>query len=83
MANKKKDEPAFNVDVNNSDNLNSIETKSFMQSIVENFQQGAYCLLEALRLVKAKDKNSELDLVLNDEQHSVEYKAKQRFPFLK
>lgn len=83
MSSRKKEEPTFNVDVNNSDKFNSIETRSFIQSLVENFQQGAYCLLEALRLVKAKDKNSELDLILNDEQHSVEYKARQRFPFLK
>ena len=33
--------------------------------------------------IKAKDKNSELDLILNDEKHSVEYETKQRFPFVK
>ena len=83
MANKKKDEPTFHVDVNNSDNFNPMEAKSFLQALVRNFQQGAYCLFEALRLAKVKDKNNELDLILNDEEHSLEYKAKQDFPYLK
>ena len=82
---RKKDKPTFNVEQNNTEStaLNTSEAQSFLQSLIQNFQQGAYCLLEALRLVKAKDKNSELDLILNDEKHSVEYETKQRFPFLK
>lgn len=81
----KKDKPTFNVEQNNTEStaLNTSEAQSFLQSLIQNFQQGAYCLLEAMRLVKAKDKNSELDLILNDEKHSMEYEAKQRFPFLK
>lgn len=82
---RKKDKPTFNVEQNNTEStaLNTSEAQSFLQSLIQNFQQGAYCLLEAMRLVKAKDKNSELDLILNDEKHSMEYEAKQRFPFLK
>lgn len=82
---RKKDKPTFNVEQNNTEStaLNTSEAQSFLQSLIQNFQQGAYCLLEAMRLIKAKDKNSELDLILNDEKHSMEYEAKQRFPFLK
>ena len=82
---RKKDKPTFNVEQNTTETnaLNTSEAQLFLQSLIQNFQQGAYCLLEALRLVKAKDKNSELDLILNDEKHSVEYETKQRFPFLK
>ena len=82
---RKKDKPTFNIEKNNTEStaLNTSEAQSFLQSLIQNFQQGAYCLLEAMRLVKAKDKNSELDLILNDEKHSMEYEAKQRFPFLK
>jgi len=76
MANKRKEKPTFNVDVNNSNNFNSIEAKSFIQSLIKTFQQGAYCILEALRLVKAKDKETELDLILNDEEHSQEYQMR-------
>lgn len=76
----KKDKPEFKVEVNNTDN-STIEPQSFIQALVQNFQRGTYCLLEALRLVNAKDK--ELDLILNDEQHSLEYETKQRFPYLK
>lgn len=82
---RKKDKPTFNIEKNNTEStaLNTSEAQSFLQSLIQNFQQGAYCLLEAMRLVKAKDKNSELDLILNDEKHSMEYEAKQCFPFLK
>ena len=56
---RKKDKPTFNVEQNNTEStaLNTSEAQSFLQSLIQNFQQGAYCLLEALRLVKAKDKN--------------------------
>lgn len=79
---RKKDKLEFKVDVNTTDKP-ILEPQSFIQSVFQNFQQGAYCLLEALRLVNAKDKDKELDLILNDEQHSSEYKTKQRFPYLK
>lgn len=79
---RKKDKPEFKVEVNNTDN-STIEPQSFIQALVQNFQQGAYCILEALRLVNAEDKDKELDLILNDEQHSPEYETKQRFPYLK
>ena len=82
---RKKDKPTFNIEQNNTEStaLNTSEAQSFLQSLIQNFQQGAYCLLEAMRLVKAKDKHSELDLILNDEEHSMEYEAKQQFPFVK
>ena len=82
---RKKDKPTFNIEQNNTEStaLNASEAQSFLQSLIQNFQQGAYCLLEAMRLVKAKDKHSELDLILNNEEHSMEYEAKQQFPFVK
>lgn len=82
---RKKDKPTFNIEQNNTEStaLNTSEAQSFLQSLIQNFQQGAYCLLEAMRLVKAKDKHSELDLILNNEEHSMEYEAKQQFPFVK
>ena len=82
---RKKDKPTLNVEHSNTETnaLNTSEAQSFLQTLIQNFQQGAYCLLEALRLVKAKDKHSELDLILNDEKHSMEYEAKQRFTYLK
>ncbi len=82
---RKKDKPILNVEHSNTETnaLNTSEAQSFLQTLIQNFQQGAYCLLEAMRLVKAKDKNRELDLILNDEKHSVEHETKQRFPFVK
>ena len=85
MANKKSRQPDFKIESTRvqDESLNTPEAFTFMHSLVQAFQDGAYCLLEALRLVKAKDKDSELDLILNDEQHSIEYENKQRFPYLK
>lgn len=77
MANKKKEKPTFNVDVDNSNNPNSTGVETFLKSLVETFQQGKYCLLEALRLSKAKDKEAEFDLMLNDEEHSDEYQTRE------
>ena len=72
-----KKEPDFNV---NTDKLNSISdvaekdfTSSFAESLVEDFQSGAYSILEAKRLVESKDLAKDLDLILNDEEHSVAY----------
>lgn len=79
-----KEEPDFNV---NTDKLNSISdvaekdfTSSFAESLVEGFQSGAYSILEAKRLVESKDIAKDLDLILNDEEHSVAYQ-RQRIIF--
>lgn len=79
-----KKEPDFNV---NTDKLNSISdvaekdfTSSFAESLVEGFQSGAYSILEAKRLVESKDIAKDLDLILNDEEHSVAYQ-RQRIIF--
>ena len=85
MANKKSRQPDFKVESTSiqDDNLDASEAFTFMHSLVQAFQDGAYCLLEALRLVKSKDRNKDLDLILNDEQHSEEYLMRERFPFIK
>ncbi len=83
MANRRKEQPTFNVDVNNSSNETSLETNSFIQLLVDNFQQGAYCILEAMRLVKSKDKHAEMDLILNNEKETLMSKMKKRLPYLK
>ena len=79
-----KKEPDFNV---NTDKLNSISdvaekdfTSSFAESLVEGFQSGAYSILEAKRLVESIDIAKDLDLILNDEEHSVAYQ-RQRIIF--
>ena len=85
MANKKSRQPDFKVESTSiqDDNLDTSEAFTFMHSLVQAFQDGAYCLLEVLRLVKSKDRNKDLDLVLNNEQPSEEYQMKERFPFVK
>lgn len=85
MANKKSRQPDFKVESTSiqDDNLDTSEAFTFMHSLVQAFQDGAYCLLEALRLVKSKDRNKDIDLILNDEQPSEEYQMKERFPFVK
>jgi len=73
-----KKEPDFNV---NTDKLNSISdvaekdfTSSFAESLVEDFQSGAYSILEAKRLVESKDIAKDLNLILNDEEPTNSYK---------
>lgn len=72
-----KKEPDFNI---NTDKLNDIScvsnknfSSSFAESLVEDFQSGAYSILEAKRLVESKDLAKDLNLILNDEEHSVAY----------
>lgn len=85
MANKKSRQPDFKIESTRvqDESLNTPEAFTFMHSLVQAFQDGAYCLLEALRLVKSKDRNKDMDLILNDEQPSEEYQMKERFPFVK
>lgn len=81
---RKKYETMFNIECSNNssnNNLNTSEAHSFIQSIIDNFKQGTYCLLEAMRIVNAKDKHKELDLILHDEEHSTSYKINQLHPF--
>lgn len=75
---KRKKIEDINVDVESvsSDNLKIDEEASskFVDDIIATFKdKGA--LLEAQRLVEAKDKIAELDLILNNEEHSNEYLA--------
>ena len=85
MANKKSRQPDFKVESTSvqDDNLDTPVADTFLHSLVQAFQDGAYCLLEVLRLVKSKDRNKDIDLILNDEQPSEEYQMKERFPFVK
>lgn len=76
MKRKKTEDIKVSVDSVSSDNLKIDETASskFVDDIIETFKdKGA--LLEAQRLVEAKDKTAELDLILNNEEHSEEYLA--------
>ena len=75
---KRKKIEDINVDVESvsSDNLKIDEEDSskFVDDIIATFKdKGA--LLEAQRLVEAKDKTAELVLILNNEEHSNEYLA--------
>lgn len=46
-------------------------------------QESKQILKRIKRLLGAKDKNADLDLLLNNEEETEEYKTKQRFPYLK
>ena len=76
MVRKKKD---ISVKVDNATNegleTDTSATAGFVDSLIDTFKdKGA--LLEAQKLVNASDKTSELDLILNNEEHTPEY---QRF----
>lgn len=78
---KEKDKNEIPVKVDNISNegLEADETasKNFVDGLIETFKdKGA--LLEAKRLIEAKDKTAELDLILNDEVHTQEYLEYQR-----
>lgn len=80
MKRKKTEDIKVSVDSVSSDNLKVDETASskFVDDIIEAFKdKGA--LLEAQRLVEAKDKTAELDLILNNEEHSEEYLAYSKY----
>lgn len=48
------------------------------------FIQESQKILQRLRqLIGAKDRNADLDLMLNNEEETDEYKMRQRFPFVK
>ena len=83
--NKRKEKPVFNVNLIKGveNDIPKFKPQSFVNLLIDAFRGGAYCLLEALRLVKSKDINKDLDLILNDEQHSEEYLMRERFPFIK
>ena len=80
MKRKKTEDIKVSVDSVSSDNLKVDETASskFVDDIIETFKdKGA--LLEDQRLVEAKDKTAELDLILNNEEHSEEYLAYSKY----
>lgn len=80
MKRKKKEDIKVSVESVSSDNLKLDEVASlkFIDDIIETFKdKGA--LLEAQRLVEAKNKITELDLILNNEEHSEEYLACSEF----
>jgi len=73
MANKKKD---ISVKVDNAQNegleVDTSASAGFVDSLIDTFKdKGA--LLETQRLAETSDKTSELDLILNDEEHTLEY----------
>jgi len=77
MARKKKDDIEVKVENVSSEGL-EVDTSAsmgFVDGLIDTFKdKGA--LLEAQRLVEASDKTAEIDLILNDEEHTPEY---QRF----
>ena len=76
MAHKNKD-ISVKVDSATSEALeaDTLASAEFVDNLIDTFKdKGA--LLEAQRLVNASDKTSELDLILNNEEHTPEY---QRF----
>ncbi len=80
MKRKKTEYIKVSVDSVSSDNLKIDETASskFVDDIIETFKdKGA--LLEAQRLVEAKDKTAELDLILYNEELSEEYLAYSKY----
>lgn len=80
MKRNKKENIKVSVESVSSDNLKLNEAASlkFVDDIIETFKdKGA--LLEAQRLVEAKDKIAELDLILNNEEHSEEYLAYNKY----
>ena len=77
MARKKKDDIEVKVENVSSEGLevDTSASKGFVDGLIDTFKdKGA--LLEAQRLVEASDKTAEIDLILNDEEHTPEY---QRF----
>ena len=75
MANKKKD---ISVKVDNAANegleADTSACARFVDSLIDTFKdKGA--LLEVQRLVEASDKTAEIDLILNDEEHTPEYQC--------
>ena len=77
MARKKKDDIEVKVENVSSEGL-EVDTSAsmgFVDGLIDTFKdKGA--LFEAQRLVEASDKTAEIDLILNDEEHTPEY---QRF----
>lgn len=77
MARKKKDDIEVKVENVSSEGL-EVDTSAsmgFVDGLIDTFKdKGA--LLEAQRLIEASDKTAEIDLILNDEEHTPEY---QRF----
>lgn len=72
-----KKEPDFKV---NTDNLNGNKdisntgfAESFSAKLLEAFKSGAGDLLEVKRLVNSSHLAKDLDLLLNDEEHSLAY----------
>lgn len=70
-------EPDFKV---NTDNLNGNKdisntdfTDSFTNKLIEAFKSGAGDLLEAKRLVNSPHLAKDLDLIMNNEEHSLAY----------
>ena len=75
MAHKNKD-ISVKVDSATSGALeaDTLASAEFVDNLIDTFKdKGA--LLEAQRLVEAKDKTAEFDLIFNDEEHSKEYLA--------
>lgn len=76
---KNKEEIPVKVDSVPSEGLEVDKSTSmgFVDNLIETFKdKGA--LLEAKRILDSKDKSAELDLILNDEEHTPEYQIFQQ-----
>lgn len=73
-----KKEPDFKVNTDNLDCNKDISNTGFAESfsakLLEAFKSGAGELLEAKRIVESPHLAKDLDLILNDEEHSWTYK---------
>lgn len=73
-----KKEPDFKVNTDNLNTNNDVSntgfTDSFTEKLVEAFKSGAGDLLEVKRLVNSQHLAKDLDLLLNDEEHSWAFK---------
>lgn len=61
--------------------IDKTASMKFVDDLIETFKEESTAL-EANRLVNAPEKNSELDLILNDEEHSSEHEVAKRFNHL-
>lgn len=72
-----KKEPDFKVNIDNIIDNNDAPkmdfTNSFTDKLIEVFKSGAGDLLEVKRLVNSQHLAKDLDLLLNDEEHSLAY----------
>lgn len=75
---KKNEKPDLHIDSTNintgNKTLDDDFSKSFVGRLIDNFSDGACHTLEARRLVNSPHIASDIDLILNDEEHSKFYK---------